>query len=67
MADSIKVVLEAEFAALGLPISLSLQSGLKLADAAKASGSGFSVSLFWLQEGEKSCEGEEGKMWKGKK
>ena len=75
MADSIKVVVpEAEFAALsrlGLPISLSLQLQLSGPDAlwtARASESGFSVSLLWsseakgLQEGEKeekSCEGEE--------
>ena len=67
MADSIKVVvLEAEFAALsrlGLPISLSLQlqqSGLKLADAlwtARASESGFSVSLFWPSEAKASKRG----------
>ena len=57
MADNIKVVvLEADYAALcrlGLPTSLSLQlqqSSLKLADAlwtARASGTGFSVNLFW--------------------
>ena len=57
MADNIKVVvLEADYAALcrlGLPTSLSLQlqqASLKLADAlwtARASGTGFSVNLFW--------------------
>ena len=69
MADSIKVVvLENEFAALcrlGLPVSLSLQlqqSGLKLADAlwtARSSGSGFSVSLYWLSDIRTSKQGRE--------